>query len=126
MKPTVNLPPGLYEAADGLIQNLLASEPFLAYRQAKANLDADSNARSLLQQLAKLQAHLRQKQMNGGVTQADIDALRALQTQVQTNAAIISYAQSQQAAVDFLRTINQEISQLLGIDFASLARNTTC
>lgn len=122
----MNFPPELYEATDGLIRNLLASEPFLAYQHSLAQLDSDPQAHSLLERLSALQVGLRRKQVNGGVTQADIQELRALQTQVQANAAIMTYAQSQQGAVEFLREINQEISQLLGMDFASLARQSSC
>jgi cell fate (sporulation/competence/biofilm development) regulator YlbF (YheA/YmcA/DUF963 family) len=126
MCETLNFPPELYEATDGLIQNLLASEPFLAYHQSQVRLDSDPQARALLERLSALQSGLRRKQTNGGVTQAEIEELRAVQDQVQANATILAYAQSQQEAVNFLREINQEISQLLGVNFASLARATTC
>ena len=109
-----------------LTQNLLASKPFLTYHQSQARLEADSQARSLLERLSALQSGIRRKQINGAVTQSEIEELRAIQTQVQTNATIMAYAQSQQDAVNFVREINQEISQLLGVDFASLARATTC
>ncbi len=121
-----NFPPELDEATDSLIQNLLASKPFLAYQQSQARLDADPQARALLERLSALQAGLRRKQINGGITQADIADLRMLQAQVQANAAIMAYAQAQQGAMDFLREINQEISQSLGLDFASLARQNSC
>ena len=126
MHKTLNFPPDLYEATDSLIQNLLASEPFLAYHQSKERLESDTQARGLLERLSALQSGLRRKQSNGGVTKAEIDELRAFQLQVQANATIMAYAQSQQEAVNYLREINQEISQLLGIDFASLARQSTC
>ena len=126
MSETINFPPNLYEATQSLTQNLLASEPFLAYQHSQARLEADQQARSLLERLSTLQSNLRRKQVNGGVTQAEIDELRSVQAQVQTNAAIMAYARSQQDAINFLREINQEISQLLGVDFASLARATTC
>jgi hypothetical protein len=38
----------------------------------------------------------------------------------------MTYAQSQQEAIHFLREINDEISQLLGINFASFANHSTC
>lgn len=122
----MNFPAELYEATDSLIQNLLASEPFLTYQQSQVQLDADSEARALLKRLSGLQAGLRRKQANGGVTQAEIAELRTVQAQVQANAAIAAYAQAQQDAVNSLREVNQEISQLLGMDFASLARQSTC
>lgn len=126
MPNTLNLPPELHAATDALIQNLFASEPFVAYQHAQTGLNSDPQARALLARLSALQAHLRRQQTNGGVSQTEIEELRAVQTQVQANAAIMTYAQSQQAAMDSLRAVNQEISQLLGVDFAALAQQNAC
>jgi len=80
-----------------------------------------------LEKLGALQSGLRRKQQgHDSVTQSDIDELRAVQAQVQANAVILAYAQSQQEAVNFLREVNEEISQLLGVDFAVLAKQNTC
>src|SRR5512143_4069735 len=95
MTETVNLPPELYAATDGLIQNLLASEPFLVYQQSQAQLASDPQARGLLRRYSALQASLRRKQARGSVTQADIEELGAVQAEVQANATITAYAQSQ-------------------------------
>jgi cell fate (sporulation/competence/biofilm development) regulator YlbF (YheA/YmcA/DUF963 family) len=113
-------------AIDSLGQNLLASELFVVYDQAQARFKADAHARALLERLSVAQADIRRRQANGGVTQADIDQLRALQREVQSNRAIIDYATAQQAAVAYLREINREISELLGVDFASLAKRPGC
>ena len=120
------LSPQLQEATHSLIENLLASEAFTRYGQARARLDTDQEARSLLEQLAQCQARLRQKQAQGAVNQEDIDELRGIQTKVQRNRVIMDYAQSQQEAVNFLRQVNAEIGQLLGVDFAALANQNTC
>jgi len=80
----------------------------------------------LLEQLSAAQAELRTRQMSGSVIQNDIDALRALQGEVQSNRVIRNYAQTQQAAIAFLPQVNQEISQLLGLDFASLVLPANC
>ena len=126
MPKTNNFPPELYVATDNLIQNLLASEPFLAYQKFRVQYKSDSQAHGLIERLSALQAELRRQQTNGSVTQADIDELRAVQAQVQANATLIAHASTQQEAVNFLREINQEISQLLGVDFAILAKQSTC
>ena len=118
--------PIMQEATEALISNLLASEAFIHYHQAQNQLDHDSEARALLNQLAQLQAQLRIQQANGGVTPAEIGALRELQGLVQRNRTITAYAQTQQEAVNFLREINAETSQLLGLDFASFANHATC
>lgn len=120
------LSPQLQEATQSLIDNLVASEPFLNYQQARTRLNQDSEAHALLERLSHSQAKLRKKQADGGVNQAEIDSLRLLQQRVQRNLVILDYAQSQQDAVTFLREINNEISQLLGVNFATLANHATC
>jgi cell fate (sporulation/competence/biofilm development) regulator YlbF (YheA/YmcA/DUF963 family) len=118
--------PALHEATEALVGNLLASEAFICYQQARKCLDQDVEARALLDQLEQTQASLRQKQADRSLTQAEIDALRGLQEQVQRNKVVMAYAQTQQEAIDFLREINQKISQLLGINFAAFANHSTC
>lgn len=120
------LPPQLQEATESLINNLLASEAFVHYQNAHARFKADQEACDLMDQLAKLQARLRQKQVAGEVNQAEIDSLRLLQQRAQRNSVIMDYSQSQEEAVNLLREINSEISQLLGLNFASFANHATC
>jgi len=119
------LSPQLQETTQSLIDNLLASEALVRYQQARIHFNADNEAHDLMDQLAKSQARLRQKQASG-VGQAEIDSLRLLQQRAQQNPVIMAYAQSQEEAVKFLREINAEISQLLGINFASFANHATC
>ncbi len=118
--------PDLMAATQALAENLLASEPIAIYHQASARFNADPQARDLIQRLTHAQADLRRKQTNGGVTQADVDQLRALQREVQSNDAIVDYATTQQSAIAYLREINQTISELIGTDFAALAKKSTC
>ena len=122
----VRLPERLQVAAEVLAKNLLAAEPFVLYDRAQIRLNADTHARTLLEHLSTVQAKIRSGQMDGGVTQNDVDRLRALQSEVQQNQTIMDYANAQQTAINYLREINQEISHLLGIDFATLARQTSC
>ena len=120
------IPEMLYQATQSLAENLVASEPFVQYTQAREAFEADSNAQSLLKDISSIQGEIRQKQQRGQVTQEDIDVLRAMQQQAQSNETIMQYANTQQCAVNFLREINQEISQLLGVDFAALSKQTGC
>lgn len=120
------LPPALLEATESLALTLLASEPIVAYHRAKAHLDSDPEARELLERFSTAQRDLRQRQGKGGVTQADMDRLRTLQHAVQSNRVIMDYAETQQAAIAYLPDVNQEISQLIGVDFASLAGPASC
>jgi cell fate (sporulation/competence/biofilm development) regulator YlbF (YheA/YmcA/DUF963 family) len=120
------LPEELQAAAEALCENLLASEPFVLYNRAETRLIEDSQAKNLLERLSTMQAELRSKQGSGSITQEEIDELRALQREVQQNGTIMAYANAQQGAVNYLREINQEISQLIGVDFASMARQSCC
>lgn len=116
----------MQEATEALIGNLQASQAFVQYQLAQVRLNEDSNALGILKQLSTAQANLLQMQASGSVTRSEIEALRAIQEQVQSNPVIMDYAQTRQEAVNYLREINAEISQLLGINFASFANRTTC
>ena len=118
--------PQLSEATQSLIDNLLASEAFSHYQQAHTRFNADNEAQALMDQLSKSQARVRQQQAKGSVNQAEIDSLRLFQQRAQRNPVIMEYIQSQQEAVNFLREINTEISELLGINFATFANHATC
>ncbi len=120
------LPTALLAATEGLAMQLLASEPFAAYHAARGRFNADAGARAVLQRLSQAQAELRQKQMRQTVAQSDVDQLRALQSAVQADRTIADYLHTQQMAVGFLREMNQEISELLGVDFAALAKRPGC
>jgi cell fate (sporulation/competence/biofilm development) regulator YlbF (YheA/YmcA/DUF963 family) len=114
----------LQAATDALGESLAASEPFTRYVQAQRALDADPAASDLLDLLISTQNSFRIQQRQGAVTQADIDQLKAIQQRVQDDATIMEYANSQQAAIAFLKEINQEISQQLGMDFALIAKRS--
>ncbi len=125
-KATVTLVPELQAATETLAENLLSSEPLVRYQQAKAALDHDNAARQLLEAFSLAQREVRQRQARNLVTQAAIEQLRSMQKQVQANAVIMRYAETQQGAIAYLREVNQEISQWIGVDFASLARRSGC
>ncbi len=122
----ITIPYQIKEALEALRGNLQASEVFVRYQNASVILNKDRPSRLLLETLSKTQADIRQKQANGSVTQKEIENLRRIQEQVQSNGVIMEYANTQQEAVNFLREVNTEISQLLGIDFASFTRRSGC
>src|SRR5512133_3510968 len=125
---TYALPAALLEATSRLSENLAQSEPSLRSRAAEARLNADAEAQQLLKDLSELQQSVRSRQYApqgaGAVSEKDLKRLRELQTAVGNNEVIQDYGMTQQLAASFLREVNQAISQLLGIDFASLARRS--
>lgn len=120
------LPDQLLAAAETLAVSLLEAEPVAAYYQAKERLEADEAALALLEQLATVQVALRSKQASGVVTQAEFDRLQALNHEARNNQFIVDYVTTQQIASVYLGEVNQEISQLLGIDFSALASSGCC
>ena len=86
----------------------------------------DSEAQKIMKDLSAIQKVVRQKQGSNQITQQDLQDLRSLQSKAQENKVIASYANSQQEAIGHLREINAEISSLLGVDFASLAKKSGC
>lgn len=120
------LPPTLVEAIETLAAALLNAEPLVAYRQAVAALEADPDSTTLLNQFSAAQNEVRKCQGNGTITQFHLDRLRSLQRQVQANSTIMSYADAQQVALAYLPKVNLEISQLIGLDFVSLAGPSGC
>jgi cell fate (sporulation/competence/biofilm development) regulator YlbF (YheA/YmcA/DUF963 family) len=126
MTSDLQLTPDLRTATESLAQNLLASEPFVTYARSSARLSSDSQARALLDRLSVAPTDVRRRQPKGEVARADIDRLRALQREAQANDVITDYANAQQAAIAYLRETNHEINQLLGVDFATLARSSCC
>jgi len=112
----------ILEATSSLAENLVQSEPFLRLQAADRRLHADQEAMHLLAEFAELQQKIRAQHDSGAMTESDIQRLRELQRIISTNDAIQDHSLAQELAIAFLREVNQEISNLLGVDFASLTR----
>jgi cell fate (sporulation/competence/biofilm development) regulator YlbF (YheA/YmcA/DUF963 family) len=124
--PQMILNPDLYQASQKLADSVRQATPIAAYLYAKDRMESDPTAKSLLERFASAQAELRVRQSTQSVTQEQMDHLRALQSKIRSNRLIVEYAETQQAAIAYLPSINQEISGYIGIDFASLAGSASC
>jgi len=122
----MTLPPTVQAAGERLARAIRAAEPVASFYRAKARLDGDARAHALLERLSAAQADLRRRQAGGNITPASLEELRDLQREVQSTAVITEFARAQQEAVAYLPQVNQEISELLGMDFASLAGPGSC
>jgi cell fate (sporulation/competence/biofilm development) regulator YlbF (YheA/YmcA/DUF963 family) len=124
--PQTILSPELYQASTRLAEALSQAGPIAAYQKAKERMESDLHAKSLLARYASAQSELRFQQANQTVTQEQMDSIRALQTEVRSNRLILEFAETQQVAIAYLPHINQQISQHIGIDFASLTGSSSC
>ncbi len=97
------------------------------YKSAQSKLNADKEAMELIRKLTAARKELNQKQHSGTFTQESLNDYSKIQNEVEKNRTINEYSRAQQEAVQFLKNVNVEISQLIGIDFSSLIkRSTTC
>ena len=120
------LPPAVLAATENLAAALVGAAPIAAYRRAQERLEADPQATDLLKRFSDAQTEVRLRQSKGAVAQSTVERLRALQREVRSNQIIMEYAESQQTAMAYLPEVNAEISQMLGMDFASLAGPASC
>lgn len=114
----------LLEATYALADNLMQSDPFLHYQEADRKLHTDKESMRLLEEFSELQQKIRAQHNSVGIAENDIKRLRELQLAIGANETIQGRANSQQIAVALLQEVNEEISNLLGIDFASLTRRS--
>jgi cell fate (sporulation/competence/biofilm development) regulator YlbF (YheA/YmcA/DUF963 family) len=121
-----DLPDSLLRAASALADSLLAEGPLAAYAEAELRLSEDAGALELLDSVRNAQAQLRLKQTSGQVVPADIRYLRELQRSMQAQGTIAAYIGAQSEAKDYLRLVNSELSDLLGLDFASFLSSSCC
>jgi cell fate (sporulation/competence/biofilm development) regulator YlbF (YheA/YmcA/DUF963 family) len=97
------------------------------YKNAQTELNADKMAMELIRKLSAARKMLNEQQYAGTFTQASLEEYSKIQKEVEENKTINRYSQTQQAAVQFLKNVNFEISQLIGLDFSSLIkRSNTC
>jgi len=92
------------------------------YQEQQKRLYESQEAMYLLRKLSDARKELNTKQRLGTITQEDINSYQKIYDEVGKTPIITEYYQAQQDAVQFLRNVNFEISQLIGIDFSSLIR----
>ncbi len=120
------LSPEVKQAAQVLGQAISNTPALRAYSEASTRLASDEQATGLLDELQRVQAEVRKSQSNGGVSPEDLARLRQLQSDVQANPAIAAFIKAEQNAALYLPQVNREISDLLGVDFATLGRVSGC
>lgn len=119
------VPNMLLEATSQLAENLVHSELFLRFQEATRKLQSDNEATVLLTEFSNLQQKLRVQQRSTQTSEKDIQRLRELRRAIMTNDIIQEKELAEKYFVAFLREVNQEISNMLGVDFASLARRSS-
>ena len=122
IKTQINL--DLQEATSSLAEKIAHSEPFVHFREATRKMEADQEAMHLLNEYRDMQRKIKAQHDSTTVEDIDYDWLRAMQSAIAANDTIQEQNNVQVKASTFLQEVNQEISNLLGMDFASLTRRS--
>ena len=97
------------------------------YRNAQLKLNADATAMGLIRKLSDARNEMNKMQMAGTFIPEVLNNYGTLQNGVESNPIIMEYSLAQQEAVQFLKNVNYEISERIGLDFSTLIkRNNTC
>jgi cell fate (sporulation/competence/biofilm development) regulator YlbF (YheA/YmcA/DUF963 family) len=95
-------------------------EEYLAVERAEDALRKDSQARKLLSDYQSTQRSVQMARMWGGrIAKDELDGLRSLEAKINSNQIIKNLLDAQKRLPEMLGNLNTEISDLLGIDFAS-------
>lgn len=116
----------LLTATESLAETLLHAEPILAFRVARSRYQASPGARKLMQDLAQAQAELRRCQAQNTITRELMERVQTLRKHVAATSVVMDYLYAERVALAYLPSVNQQISELLGVDYASLAGRSAC
>lgn len=116
----------LDESVELLSDALVNSEPMKDYLQANDIFKADHEVMAWMQEYSSLQQTIRTQQQTNQPTKGNLERSRELMALIENNKTFQNYSSAQESAILFLREINQEISQMIGFDFASLTQRGGC
>ncbi|MBW6465903.1 MAG: YlbF family regulator [Brevefilum sp.] len=118
----------LFDATSDLAESLAHSEVIMRFTNSNQVLINDQDAQRLVQEANELHQKLYAKDASRDFMRENFPRYRELQNQIASNPVLQEQSEAQEMAINFLREVNQEISQLLGIDFGSLTRrpDATC
>ena len=112
----------LYETTYNLAESLGQSEAILRFAKANQISADDQNAQQLIAEATALKQTLYAKDASREEMRKKFPRFQELQNQIAENPVLQEQSEAQEMAINFLRELNLEISQLLGFDFASLTR----
>lgn len=117
----------ILEAAEEFGQALADCAECKAVKQTQEALRNDIEAMQLLSDYQSTQCSIQMSKMWGGrVAENELDKLRSLEVKVKSNKIIKNLLDAQKRLQEMLGNLNMEISNLLGIDFASNSSAGCC
>jgi cell fate (sporulation/competence/biofilm development) regulator YlbF (YheA/YmcA/DUF963 family) len=91
------------------------------FLNAKKRMEDDEDTQKLVQDFQQKQRDLSVKQLKGTVSASEWKAMRDLQIKVINLPLIKEFSEAQNDAFEYCRTLGEDLSGLLGVDFGALA-----
>ncbi len=105
----------------------LAETPeFQAFEEAAVAFKGDQTARQAVRLFQEKQKSLQLMLQLGAVTPEELDELKQLRQAMMDQPSVRAYVESQEGLIRVCQTGAQEISQVIGIDFASACARGCC
>jgi len=117
----------IHEAAVEFGRALRHAPAVVAYRVAQEALDADPNARALVDELRYVQQSFIEVQQEGGTPAPEaMETLRMVQADVRASEVIMAHLRATSDMKAFLPLAATEVSRALGTDYPKLIVPTSC
>jgi cell fate (sporulation/competence/biofilm development) regulator YlbF (YheA/YmcA/DUF963 family) len=111
----------LQQAADRFISTLGNNPKVSTFRNANDDFFNDSELAALRKRYNENLIIARKKQYDGTLTQEELNTIRTLQAQVSNHPITQRFMQARAEVLDVLTECNNEISTLLGFNYAQVA-----
>lgn len=112
------------EAVKDFVEAVQSSNESQRYIAAQTEYSANPQLIELRGRYTDLIQGFQRKQADGSYTQQDIDDVREVQMQVNGHPAAQEVLTTQAGLQEFLQACNQQLSTVLGMNFAQIARST--
>ena len=110
------------QAAAQFASNLRLVPVVAAFVAAEEAFQTDQELRAQRERFNDLGQRFQRARMNGVLTDALVAEVRREQTHLQSHPLVVEYGRRRQEALAFLQETNVRISEILGVDFAAIAR----
>jgi cell fate (sporulation/competence/biofilm development) regulator YlbF (YheA/YmcA/DUF963 family) len=91
------------------------------YLGAKKKMENDEDTQKLVKEFQQKQRELAVKQIRRTLSPSEWKAMRNLQIKVINQPLIREYSEAQNEAFEYCRSLGDDLSRLLGVDFGALA-----
>ena len=114
-------PDTIATATSEFVAALFEDPAIISFRAAEQNMDQDSDFAQIRDRYNETARVFQQKQADGSLEQEDIAALRELQNRINSHPAALRFIEARDDVASLIQQCNQEISSVLGFDFAAAA-----